>query len=318
MARSDGQCGLILRWCRAAAAGTLCLLSSVDAIDAANTAPNLILRAGFEEEAVVPSGKEAYDKLLVTWPSGVAGKLPILYEAGTLADRFAQVITDPTQAGNQVLQFWLKNGVIPAAREGYYKGRIQLNVGSLNETFVYQRMRMYLHPDLAWYRDYPKGNNWFVISEFWSGDADDPYPFKISLNLAKDVGIGKPLYFRVTGDIRTGGTPGYGKWESIWSRDKKAFEVPVGEWLDVELAYLQGDAQTGRFYLAVKRVSDPAMTVIFNVKNWTYHSSAPQPVPLTAWQPLKLYTSSAILDNINQYGGVAQIYWDDLEIWGSR
>ena len=36
---------------------------------------------------------------------------------------------------------------------------------------------------------------------------------------------------------------------------------------------------------------------------------------MTHWNPLKLYTSAGTVELIRNKGGVAQIYWDDLEIW---
>jgi hypothetical protein len=317
MARLDGQCGLTVWWCRAAAAGALFLLSSAVGVKAANAAPVLFLNANMEGEVVAPSGKETYDELLVRWPSGEAGAIPIQYQGGTLMDRFAQVIADPKRGGNNVLQFWLKEARVPGQTEGRHKGRIQMNLADLNAALTYQRFRMYLHPDLALYRAYPKSNTWFTINELWAGVPwkGDEYPFRITLDIVKDRGVGSPLRFAATGSVNTGGEAGSGIWESVWRSVNKDFEVPIGEWLDVELGYKQGGAQTGRFYLAVKRNSDVAKTVVLNVTNWTYHPRAPQPVPLTHWQPLKLYTSSDIIDYVRENGGVAQIYWDDLEIW---
>jgi hypothetical protein len=91
--------------------------------------------------------------------------------------------------------------------------------------------------------------------------------------------------------------------------------VAIGEWLNVEVGYKQGDEDSGRFYLAVGRASDESMTTLFDVTNWTYHPQAPEPIPLTRWNPLKLYTSGEVIDHIRASGGVAQIYWDDLELW---
>ena len=277
----------------------------------------LILRSGFENEVVTsPPARDAkYARMRMELASGKSGDVQIQYEGGTGKDRAAEVIADPTRQGNRVLQYWIENARIPGDRGGYYKGRIQLQFSDINKTAVFTRYRMYLHPDLNHYRSYPGANNWFNIMTLWVGDNRHPYPFKLSLNIGKDKGVGAPLYFIATGDIRTGGRPGYGKWETIWGDIGGKFEVPVGEWLDMEVGYRQGDKSSGRFYVAVKRASERSMHTVFDITNWTYHPQSPAPVPLVNWNPLKLYTSGSIIDHIRSKGGVARIYWDDLEIW---
>ena len=56
--------------------------------------------------------------------------------------------------------------------------------------------------------------------------------------------------------------------------------ITIGVWMEVEIGYRQGDKHSGRFYVAVKRESDPAMIPILDVTDWTYHPDSPKPVPL--------------------------------------
>ena len=312
MTRTGRRCGSILQGRRATAVGAVFFLSSALGIMEASAAPTLLLKAGMEEEAVIPSGNQAYDIFLLRRPSGEQGALAIQYEGGTSMDRFAQVAADPTKPGNNVLQYWLKEALIPGQTPGSLKGRIQMNLANLNAALVYQRYRMYLPADLDLYRAYPKSNTWFTINELWAGAPwkGDAWPFRISLNIVKQTGVGSPLWFAASASVDVDGV-----WRSVWTGVNETFEVPIGEWFDMEMGYKQGDANTGRFYLAVKRESDAVKTVVLNVTNWTYHPLAPQPVPLTHWQPLKLYLSSDIVDYVRNNGGVTQVYWDDLEIW---
>lgn len=104
-------------------------------------------------------------------------------------------------------------------------------------------------------------------------------------------------------------------WRELWTEVGSGFEVSLGEWLDVEVGYKIGDRQNGRFYMAVKRTGDNEFTTVFDITNWTYHPRSPTPVPMTAWQPLKLYTSGNIIDIVRRRGGVLQMYYDDLEIY---
>lgn len=297
---------------RVTAAAAVLSLALALGVTQAGAAPTLLLNADMEGESVMPSGDPAYDVFLLTTPSGAPGALAIQYEGGTVMDRAAEIAADPAKPGNNALRYWLKEASIPGQTPGSTKGRIQMNLANLNAALVYQRYRMYLPADLALYRAYPKSNTWFTINELWAGVPwrGDPFPFRISLDIVKDTGAGSPLWFAVSGSVEVNGA-----WRNVWTRVNKSFAVPIGEWLDVELGYKEGNATTGRFYLAVTRESNAARSVVFNVTNWTYHPLAPQPVPLTHWQPLKLYLSSDIIDFVRNNGGITQIYWDDLEIW---
>lgn len=280
---------------------------------------DLLLRSDFEDASVVPPAKKSQkqmDVLKLKLPSGAPADIGIFYEGGQPSARFARVVPDPADPNNQVLQFWIKEARVPGQREGKSKGRIQMAMANLNFTEVSQRYRMYLHPDLKLYRSYPDDNTWFTINELWFGAKwkGDSHPFRITLGIAKEKGANQPLYFLATGETGAGGRPKHGKWSAVWHSLNKNFQIPVGEWMDMEMGYRQGNASTGRFYLAVKRQSDPRMITVIDVHDWTYHPEAPEPVPLTSWNPLKIYTSGAIIDYIRTQGGVAQIYFDDLEI----
>lgn len=271
----------------------------------------------FEDETVVASAQQFFDEIKTALPSGQVAGIPIQYEAGTSEDRAARIIPDPTQEGNQVLQFWIKNATVPGARPGFFKGRVQIQIAGMEQNEAFARFRMYLPPDLEHYQAFPKENKWFVVSEAWSGTGNDPYRFLIGLDIIKESGSGKPLHFLVSGEKRVGGTQQNGKWETVWGTVNNEFEIPVGEWIEIETGYKQGDKDTGRYYLSAKRPSDPSPVTIFDITNWTYHPSAPKPVPLTQWNPLKLYTSGEIIDYIRNQGGTTQIYWDDLELYDS-
>lgn len=312
MTRTGRRCESIHPGRRATAVCAVFFLSSALGIMEASATPTLFLKAAMEEEVVIPSDNPAYDIFRLKWPSGEPGALAIQYEGGTSVDRFAQVVADPTKPGNNVLQYWLKEARIPGQTPGSNKGRIQMNLANLKGALVYQRYRMYLPADLDLYRAYPKSNTWFTINELWAGAPwrGDAWPLRISLDIVKEAGAGSPLWFAVSTTVEVDGV-----WKNFWARVNKTFEIPIGEWLDMELGYKQGDAKSGRFYLAVRRESDAVKTVVLNVTNWTYHPLAPQPVPLTHWQPLKLYTSSGVIDYVRNNGGVTQVYWDDLEIW---
>jgi hypothetical protein len=296
--------------------------STPTARDSRSAVPSggVLLDVDFEDAAVRPHPKKKLknkmDVLEIKLPSGQPVEAPIFYQGGDPSGRYARVIPDPTKSGNHVLHYWMKNAQVPGERKGRHKGRIQMAMSDVGLTEAYQRYRMYLHPDLKLYRSYPGENAWFTINELWFGARwkGHPHPLRITLGIVKEKGVGKSLRFLATGDIGEGGPRSGDKWKTIWHSMNNEFEVPVGEWMDMEVGYKQGDKKTGRFYVAIKRESDAAMTTVIDVNDWTYHPGAKAPVPMTDWNPLKLYTSSSIIDFIRNNGGVTQIYYDDLLI----
>jgi hypothetical protein len=275
----------------------------------------LLLSTDFEGASVEPAkaANKQTDMLSVKLPTGQPAQIPIFYESGNASGRFAKVIPDPTSPSNHVLQFWLKDAQVKGQRAGYSKGRVQLAFSQMQFTEAAAKFRMYLPPDLEAYRSFPEENTWFTIDEMWFGARweGDSRPFRITISIVKPKGAGQPLYFAATGE-RAGTREG--QWVDVWHAVDPSFEVPIGQWMDMELGYRQGDAATGRFYLAVKRSSDPKSVRVLDVKNWTYHPDAAQPVPMTSWNPLKVYTSEAIIDHVSQTGGAVQVLFDDFEV----
>jgi hypothetical protein len=281
---------------------------------------NLLLNLDFEIEEVktIKTKKKSQDFLMVKTPAGQTTGVNIMYEGGNKKNRYARVTTDPVAKDNKVLQYWLKDARVQGMHKGKRKGRIQINLAEINKTSVFQRYRIYLHPDLSKYRQYPNGNGWFTINEFMMGAhwKHHPYPFRISLNISKSAGVGKPLYFVASaGKAVSGGTKSNSKWKDIWGVVGYKFEVPVGEWIDIEIGYKQGNKKTGRFYLAAKREKDKKFTTVFDIRDWTYHPNSPKPVALTHWYPLKIYTGENIINFVRNKGGVVQMYFDDVELY---
>ncbi len=249
------------------------------------------------------------------------GFFDIAYLGGTVADRFARIIDDPTSSGNHVLQF-----SISRANENYpggSKARVQADIyQNRNLAAMSCRLRMYLHPDLAVLRDWEVGFRWLTLQEFWfdPGWEGGKLSFRITLGLHREPGAGtKDLHFSVHGQpIARDGTPvfpEYPGWDlPTWESVHRDFPVPIGVWLECETGYRMGDAQTGRFTFRVRPAGGDVVS-IFNVTNWTYNPRSPQPQPLYGWNPMKLYTSAALVDYVRSRGGVTQIYWDDLAVF---
>ncbi len=291
------------------------LLVFVPRVSLADSTPEPNIRWTFEDASILPAKKDTYSRLNVKNEDGRYTNVFIGYEAGKPFDRMAEIVPDPTNPSNKVLRYWMKNARVPGQRKGHYKGRIQLNVNKTKFTEFSQRYRMYIPSDLELYRSYPKENGWFNFTELWFGAPDHPYRFKIALNIGKREGVGQPLLFLASGASRIGGRPKHGKWKDEWFEVNSDFEIPTGKWLNLELGYKQGDKASGRFFMSVQEDGQDTKKTLFDITDWTYNPKAKRPVALTMINPLKLYTSSRIVDHVRNNGGVSQIYWDDLEMW---
>ena len=259
----------------------------------------------------------AIDLIKISNPDSMVGYSSVFYEDGFEADRYARIVPDPVGApSNNVLHFWLQNAAISNPPWGM-KGRVQADIFPDGEiTNIVQAHRLFLHPDMALYKTYPDENTWFVIHDFWVGvpwdSPPEPYPFLIGLNIVKPVGIGTDLYFSVSGR-------GYnytdGAWnESAWAETNLTFPVPIGEWLDVRIVYIQGNDKNGRYGFAVKKANDADYVTVFDITNWTYNPKSPTPVPIFQISGMKAYTSDKLLQHFANNSGAVQIYWDDIKM----
>lgn len=247
------------------------------------------------------------------------GDLVFEYHSGgdTSSARYARIVNDPTPggSGNKVLQYWLGSSGGTADR-----GRVQaLLRNNANLTEVFYKFRMYLHPDIELVKQSVDPNGWFTLAEFWnqpSWIAGAQYPFRISLNLTKDLGVGKPFKFRVSGQTTpVSGGEDTEEFTTVWE-EKNHWNVPTGTWLDGEIYYKEGNAGTGRFYFAIAPEGQEKR-VVFDINNWTYHPQNPAPAGLTHFHPFKLYTSRSLTNFVKDRGGALQIYWDDIQFWPS-
>ncbi|MFC4779175.1 carbohydrate-binding protein [Paenibacillus sp. GCM10023252] len=295
------------------------------------SASELIFQSGFESGSNLTNQSAQFDDITGTdtslsiknnWVTDLEdhpqiGKFEIQYEGGAATDRYADIIQDPADSGNQVLHYWMKNAVIQD--NGFKKGRIQTNIydqsgnpqQSLNE--VYYKVRLKLHPDMQKLESYGNAIPWITLAEFWN-DATwtgSPYPFRITFGLNKEANAGsnKPLYFHVISENMDNNTR-----VEIWKEDAKSFPVQYGEWITLEFYYKKGNAATGRFYVAATPEGG-SRQVLFDVTNWTYNDKNPSPNGLAHFNPLKLYTSEVYVNHVRNNGGIMQLYWDDFELW---
>ena len=257
-------------------------------------------------------------------PNPIPWAMSVFYEnPGTVADRYAQVIPDPTldknDPENHVLHYWLQNAVIESGFQTHTKGRIQTGFpGNLSDAFeMHSRQRVYLHEDMNLLHDYPNNaDQWWlgiIFQELWMGAAWEghPNPARISLSVfSYNRGFHLAIDHQTMPDMTT-----------VWQEYSLEHTVPVGEWFTIETGFKAGNADTGRMVVVVTPESTGISTTVFDITNWTYDAAADEhggtgPVPLTHWNPQKIYSSDNVIHYIRDAGGAVQAYFDDFAFSG--
>ncbi len=282
----------------------------------------LVFQSGFEGYTrIVPYGESTNDDIVgydpnlsnSSWNDLKKDEIKTVYfnyTGGEKSKRYAEIIDDPTNPGNnKVLHFWL--GDYWTASENEEKARIQLEFHQINGGYkeFYQSVRVYLTEDFNVLKNYPGNIGWLTISEFWNNewwDANEKYGFRVTLGIGKATGTGKDLHFIVNAENTN--------FIEIWNADNPNVKVPVGKWFTMEYHFKEGNRDTGRFYMAITPDGEEKQ-VICDVHNFTHNTTDPAPDGVTAYNPLKLYTSKEIVNHMKQQGKVLQIYWDDLKLW---
>jgi hypothetical protein len=213
-----------------------------------------------------------------------------------------------------VLHYWL-NDAWPAS-EGQIKARIQTNLYGIKGGYkeFYQSVRVFLTEDFNLLKSYPHPISWCTISEFWNNEwwvKGEPYGFRITLGVGKEVAANSDLHFIL--EAENAGQ------KLVWRAEPKTsnIAVPIGKWFTMEYYFKEGNAATGRFYLAI--IPDGgAKQVVYDVHDFTHGTTDPAPNGLTGYNPMKLYTSKDIVGFVKAQGKTLQVYWDDFKLWKNK
>ncbi|MCR9171810.1 MAG: hypothetical protein NXI10_04920 [bacterium] len=240
------------------------------------------------------------------------GFVEIGYEDGNDTQRKASIVADPDSTANSVLKFQLME---PHIKEGKnYKGRVQLSVHD-NQCIkeIYQTVRLKLHPDMVEFQQRSDRLFWFTLAEFWNNGAwtKERNPFRVSLNLFKEEGTGNPVNFRVKSDYRKCRTC---EWKEVWGETATHFPLVYGEWMEIEMYIKEGDADNGRFYMAVTPENGSKIT-LFDINNTTQHPKEKCPDGFTHFEPLKVYTSDDDINHMKNAGKELSLFWDDWQLY---
>lgn len=284
----------------------------------------LIFQSGFEGDTKMTEQTSKSAKITGTdhtirnfnsWDDDLNGHLNIgyfniQYQGGDKSQRLAEIVEDPADPSNRVLQFWIK-----APNVNPKKGRVQANI--YNNTNIKQlnySIRMFLPEDFNLVKNAPFPVKWLTIMEFWNNANwhNEDYQFRISVNLQKTGEKTDSLRIGIKGQIKDMAT---GKWKKpyLWEFTNTNFAVPVGKWMTIDVHFEEGNAETGRIKLSVTPYGE-ATTVVHDIKNFTHHPDDPAPDGLSHVNPFKLYTSDDLIHYITKAGKLLNVYWDDFKL----
>lgn len=286
----------------------------------------LVFQSGFEPDSkVISKGSDAdivgADRSLSNlsdWTNNLdnnplIGSFSLQYQGGDSTMRLAKIIPEPGNPKNHVLQFWLDQPNVEGS-----KGRIQANLyGNQGMKEFFQSERIFLTSDFNTVRTFPDKINWLTIAEFWNNitwSQTVPYGFRITLGIGKPLAAESDLFFILDAQDCQLFSDGSQKYTTLWSLTNQKIKVPIGQWFTLEYYYKEGDAENGRFYMSIQPEGGPK-EIIFDQKAITHNTKDPAPDGVTDFNPLKLYTSKALIQYMKSQGKTLQIYWDDFKLW---
>lgn len=243
------------------------------------------------------------------------GIFRLWYEQGDVSQRYADILDDPTDSSNKVLAFEiLQDHIFDAEKPDQSKGRVQAALadnGQLSE--IYTKVRLYLHPDLEALTLSEEAISWFTLQEFWNNLPEKTNPYRVTLNLQKTAGTNKSLHFGAHGQTREM-VEGQLRWIDQWKVDPvESFTLPTGEWMTLETYYKEGDADAGRFIVRVTDADGQAHDIV-DINDATRHPSGIDD-GVSHFNPMKLYTSGQLINQMRDADKKVMLYWDDFELW---
>ena len=104
------------------------------------------------------------------------------------------------------------------------------------------------------------------------------------------------------------------KGHRVWADRSSPVAVPIGTWFTMEYYLKEGDADTGRFYLAITPEGGTRQ-VVLDHRGFTHHTGDTAPDGLNDYNPMKLYTAGEVIQYMKDHGSPLEVYWDDLRVW---
>ena len=234
------------------------------------------------------------------------------YTGGDSTQRYARIIPEPGNPNNKVLLFQINDYWV--ASENQEKARVQIEFHKITPGYkeFYQSIRVLLPEDFNALKKYPRRIGWLTISEFWNNEwwvETEKYGFRITLGIGKPTTEESELNFILNAED--------GGFKEVWRGNNTNVKVPIGKWFTMDYYIKEGNQETGRFYMTITPEGGEKQ-VVFDIHNFTHNTKDPAPDGITGYNPMKLYTSSAIVTYMKEHGKSLQIYWDDLKLWKNK
>ena len=196
---------------------------------------------------------------------------------------------------------------------------MKLNNHENLDNVIHTRTRMKFGADMEYFRqNYPykvgygtsSPNNWIDFFETWTEHQDNldgnvAGSSRISLTLDRAATPGSPFTWRIEAEWMQPSSVEFNNW---FNYVNTGVTVPIDTWFWLDYYMLKGDNTTGK--IIIKITPDGGVTeTLFNITDYTYyppHSyytgtvinsiTAHPEYNRTSWQPVKCYSSDAMLD----------------------
>ncbi len=298
-------------------------LSTTAQWNGAQAATTILFQSGFEDGVLIERESNQYsdivgnDRSVATlgdWENDLEkapiGRFKLYFEDGSESERSAQLIEDPADANNRVLAFRLHQPNVRSLTSAD-KGRIQFGLNNNQALYALSySVRMRFEEGFGLLQQHAERIRWLTLAEFWNNTANKSFPFRVTLNINKDEGIGKPLYWNMHAQTRS--SPG--DWTTLWHGADADVPVPINTWFTLHVDIQEGCAQSGRFRVRLEKEDGSEYTVVDAV-NITQHPNDPAPDGFVSFNPVKIYTSAKVIDWVREQGEDLVVLWDDFMLY---
>jgi hypothetical protein len=304
---------------------TSCLATAPTAPPLALDRPRrLIFQTGFEANTQILRREAAFDKVTGKdlsvpekgdWDADLVGHpniggTRIFYSDGDATQRKTTLVADPDSPANKVMEFRLIKAnelhVIGAS-----KGRIQLGISNNTQLRgLSYSVRIRLREGFDALSQYSGKISWMTLAEFWNNESNKAYPFRITLNLNKEKGANKPLFWGAHGQDKDDD----GNWRDRWRVEVDDAPVPLDQWLTLSVSLAEGCKPHGWFRVVLTTANGAKHTLV-DRRDLMQHPKDPRPNGVNAFNPMKLYTSKEFVDFVRDRGKNLVVLWDDFKLY---
>ena len=230
-----------------------------------------------------------------------------------LAHAGAEIVTTyPASPASPALRLWVADNDPSSPWVTRSSVRFDYKYGSASSPdFAFQqcyiKFKMFIEPE---YKNHIRstGREWFQIFEIWDCGRKWKQPeMSIHLSVKK-----RDSAYHLDFGKRVKATNG--KFTVLHRKENTSFDIPFGEWIDIELFYNPGFGnEVGRFIWKMNR------TTIFDISEGDIIDGKPAVLnegkPIMYILPFKIYQADALIDRMRAAGTVCQAWYDDFEYW---